>query len=137
MVFHVGPEQGHHHNKAGDVGDESEDCRDAPCPAARRIYQHGTEFAFADGIGRVGFIASVSEPFCMNCNRIRLTADGKLRYCLFAIDEVDVRGALRNGGTDEDITQIIRGNVQAKWIGHEINNQRFVAPPRPMYAIGG
>jgi cyclic pyranopterin phosphate synthase len=96
-----------------------------------------TEFAFADGIGRVGFIASVSEPFCMNCNRIRLTADGKLRYCLFAIDEVDVRSALRNGGSDEEITRIIRGNVQSKWIGHEINHQRFVAPPRPMYAIGG
>jgi GTP 3',8-cyclase len=96
-----------------------------------------TEFAFADGIGHVGFIASVSEPFCMNCNRIRLTADGKLRYCLFAIEEVDVRSALRNGGTDDEIVQIIGDNVRSKWIGHEINNQRFVAPPRPMYAIGG
>jgi cyclic pyranopterin phosphate synthase len=96
-----------------------------------------TEFRFADGVGRVGFISSVSEPFCMNCNRIRLTADGKLRYCLFAIEETDVRGALRNGGTDDEIAEIIRGNIRAKWVGHEINNQRFIAPPRPMYAIGG
>jgi cyclic pyranopterin phosphate synthase len=73
----------------------------------------------------------------MNCNRIRLTADGKLRYCLFAIEELDVRDALRNGGTDDQIVEIIRANVRAKWVGHEINNQRFVAPPRPMYAIGG
>jgi GTP 3',8-cyclase len=96
-----------------------------------------TEYTFADGKGRVGFIASVSKPFCMNCNRIRLTADGKLRYCLFAIEEVDVRSYLRDGGTDDQIAEIIRANVKAKWIGHEINNARFVAPPRPMYAIGG
>jgi GTP 3',8-cyclase len=96
-----------------------------------------TEFAFADGIGEVGFIASVSEPFCMNCNRLRLTADGKLRYCLFAIDEIDVRDALRNGGVDDCVVEIIRACVNAKWAGHEINNKQFVAPPRPMYAIGG
>jgi GTP 3',8-cyclase len=96
-----------------------------------------TEYYFDDGKGRVGFIASVSKPFCLNCNRIRLTADGKLRYCLFAIDEVDVRGCLRRGGTDDQIGAIIEGAVRAKWIGHEINNTRFVAPPRPMYAIGG
>jgi cyclic pyranopterin phosphate synthase len=96
-----------------------------------------TEYYFADGVGRVGFIASVSKPFCMNCNRIRLTADGKLRYCLFAIEEVDVRICLREGGTDDELRQIVRRNVESKWIGHEINNARFVAPPRPMYAIGG
>ena len=62
-----------------------------------------TEYRFADGIGRVGFIASVSRPFCLNCNRIRLTSDGKLRYCLFAIEETDVRALLRDGGTDDDI----------------------------------
>jgi cyclic pyranopterin phosphate synthase len=96
-----------------------------------------TEFFFADGKGRVGFIASVSEPFCANCNRIRLTADGKLRYCLFAIEELDIRDCLRNGGTDDQLSEIIRANVRAKWPGHEINKQQFVAPPRPMYAIGG
>ncbi|MFN7925210.1 MAG: GTP 3',8-cyclase MoaA [Bryobacteraceae bacterium] len=96
-----------------------------------------TEFRYADGGGRVGFIASVSKPFCLNCNRLRLTADGKLRYCLFAIDETDVKTALRDGSSEEQIMEIIRGTVRAKWEGHEINSVQFVAPPRPMYAIGG
>ena len=96
-----------------------------------------SEYRFADGIGTVGFIASVSKPFCMNCNRIRLTSDGKLRYCLFAIEETDLKGLLRDGSTDEAIAQAIRGNIKQKWIGHEINTAKFVAPPRPMNAIGG
>jgi len=96
-----------------------------------------TEYRYADGVGKVGFIASVSQPFCLNCNRIRLTADGKLRYCLFAIDETDVKEILRSGAPDEEIGEIIRSAVRAKWEGHEINTSRFVAPPRPMYAIGG
>src|SRR5258708_4800886 len=95
-----------------------------------------TEYRFADGVGRVGFIASVSRPFCLNCNRIRLTSDGKLRYCLFAIDETDVRGLLRSGAPDEEIAAVIRGNVMQKWMGHEINSQRFVPPPPPMHPIG-
>lgn len=96
------------------------------------------EYRFADGVGQVGFIASVSRPFCLNCNRIRLTADGKLRYCLFAIEETDVKGLLRGGAPDEDIERVIRETVRAKWLGHEINQgERFVPPPRPMYAIGG
>ncbi len=96
-----------------------------------------TEYRFADGIGTVGFIASVTRPFCLNCNRIRLTSDGKLRYCLFAIEETDVKGLLRSGAPDEEIAATIRACVQKKWIGHEINTAKFVAPPRPMYAIGG
>jgi cyclic pyranopterin phosphate synthase len=96
-----------------------------------------TEYRFADGIGRIGFIASVSRPFCLNCNRIRLTSDGKLRYCLFAIEETDVRTLLRGIGTDDEIRDAIRTSVHAKWLGHEINSARFVAPPRPMYSIGG
>jgi cyclic pyranopterin phosphate synthase len=96
-----------------------------------------TEYRFADGVGRVGFIASVSRPFCLNCNRIRLTSDGKLRYCLFAIEETDIKGLLRHGAPDEVIANIIRDTVHKKWIGHEINSSKFVAPPRPMYAIGG
>ena len=96
-----------------------------------------TEYEFADGIGRVGFIASVSRPFCLNCNRIRLTSDGKLRYCLFAIEETDVKSLLRSGAPDEEIAATLRATVQKKWIGHEINSAKFVAPPRPMYAIGG
>ena len=96
-----------------------------------------SEFVFSDGVGRIGIIASVSRPFCMSCNRIRLTADGKLRNCLFALQEVDVKAILRGGGSDEDLIQIIRRNVHDKWEGHEINTARFVQPPRPMYAIGG
>lgn len=96
-----------------------------------------TEYRYADGGGRVGFIASVTRPFCLNCNRIRLTSDGKLRYCLFAIEETDVRGLLRQGAPDEEIAATIRETVRQKWIGHEINTAKFVAPPRPMYAIGG
>ncbi len=96
-----------------------------------------TEYRFKDGIGRVGFIASVSRPFCLNCNRVRLTSDGKIRYCLFAIEETDVRGLLRSGAPDEAIAEAIRSNVAGKWLGHEINTQKFVPPPRPMYSIGG
>lgn len=97
-----------------------------------------TEFRFRDGKGQIGFIASVSKPFCLNCNRIRLTSDGKLRYCLFALEEMDLRGPIRSGAEDAVIADLIRENVRMKWIGHEINNgARFVPPPRPMYAIGG
>jgi GTP 3',8-cyclase len=96
-----------------------------------------TEYRFADGIGRVGFIASVSRPFCLNCNRLRITADGHLRYCLFAVEETDIRAVLRSGAPDEEIAAAIAGSVRAKWLGHEINTARFVAPPRPMYSIGG
>ncbi|MBZ5625915.1 MAG: GTP 3',8-cyclase MoaA [Acidobacteriia bacterium] len=95
-----------------------------------------TEYEFADG-GTVGFIASVSRPFCLNCNRVRLTADGKLRYCLFAIQEDDVKGLMRSGASDDEIRALIRRNIAGKWIGHEINSAKFVAPPRPMYSIGG
>jgi cyclic pyranopterin phosphate synthase len=96
-----------------------------------------TDYRFSDGVGQVGFIASVSRPFCLNCNRLRLTSDGKLRYCLFAIEEADVKTLLRNGASDAAIEKVIRGNVREKWIGHEINSAKFVPPPRPMYSIGG
>jgi len=96
-----------------------------------------SEFMFSDGVGRIGIIASVSRPFCMSCNRIRLTADGKLRNCLFALDELDVKAVMRGGGSDDDIIQLIRRSVHDKWEGHEINTARFVQPLRPMYAIGG
>jgi GTP 3',8-cyclase len=95
------------------------------------------EYQYADGGGMVGFIASVSHPFCGNCNRLRLTADGKVRYCLFAIEEDDVKSLMRGGADDEEIAALVRRNVAAKWEGHEINSAKFVAPPRPMYSIGG
>jgi cyclic pyranopterin phosphate synthase len=96
-----------------------------------------TEYEYADGSGRVGFIASVSRPFCQNCYRLRLTADGKIRYCLFAIEEDDVKTLMRSGASDEAIAALIQHNVAGKWEGHEINSVKFVAPPRPMYSIGG
>jgi cyclic pyranopterin phosphate synthase len=96
-----------------------------------------TEYAFSDGVGRIGFIASISKPFCGNCNRIRLTADGHIRYCLFAVDETEVKTLLRSQASDAEIAAAIRSTVSQKWAGHEINSSKFVAPPRPMYAIGG
>jgi cyclic pyranopterin phosphate synthase len=96
-----------------------------------------TEYEYSDGGGRVGFIASVSKPFCLNCNRIRLTSDGKLRYCLFALEETDVRDLLRSSAPEEEIAAAVRSTIAAKWLGHEINSSKFVPPPRPMYSIGG
>ena len=95
------------------------------------------EFRYADGKGQIGIIASVSQPFCMSCNRLRLTADGQLRYCLFAREESDVRSLIRRGGTDAELAELVEQTVRAKWEGHEINQARFVRPDRPMYAIGG
>lgn len=103
----------------------------------RDVRAPATEYAFSDGVGRIGFIASISKPFCQNCNRIRLTADGHLRYCLFAIEETDVKALLRHDSPDSEIAAAIRSTVTAKWAGHTINSSKFVAPPRPMYAIGG
>jgi cyclic pyranopterin phosphate synthase len=95
------------------------------------------EFQYLDGSGSIGIIASISRPFCSNCNRMRLTADGRLRNCLFALDEVDIKTPLRTGATDDAIAEIIRDNVRAKWEGHEINTARFIKPLRTMHAIGG
>jgi cyclic pyranopterin phosphate synthase len=95
------------------------------------------DFEYADGGGRVGFIASVSRPFCMSCNRVRLTADGKLRNCLFALQEVDVKTFLRGAPDDAALAEVIRQNVRDKWEGHEINTARFIKPLRTMHAIGG
>jgi cyclic pyranopterin phosphate synthase len=95
------------------------------------------EFRYTDGGGRVGIIASVSRPFCLRCNRLRLTADGKLRNCLFALDEVDVKALLRGSAPDGVLADVIRQNVLAKWEGHEINTARFIKPLRTMHAIGG
>lgn len=95
-----------------------------------------TEYQFPDG-HRLGFIASVSRPFCLNCNRLRLTADGKLRYCLFAREETDVSRLLAHNASEESLQNAIRETVWHKWIGHEINRAGFQPPQRPMYSIGG
>ncbi len=95
------------------------------------------EFAYTDGQGRVGIIASISRPFCLSCNRIRLTADGKLRNCLFALEETDLKPLLRGDASVEAIQQAVLANVRVKWEGHEINTSRFIKPLRTMHAIGG
>ena len=96
------------------------------------------DFEYTDGGGRVGMIASVSRPFCMSCNRVRLTAEGKLRNCIFALTEADVKPLLRGAGADDaKLAEVIRRNVADKWEGHEINTARFVKPLRTMHAIGG
>jgi cyclic pyranopterin phosphate synthase len=97
-----------------------------------------TGFLFADGApGRIGVIASVTEPFCDTCNRLRLTAEGQFRTCLFALEETDLRGPMREGATDDDLEALIRGAVHEKWSGHRINHPDFVQPARSMSAIGG
>lgn len=96
-----------------------------------------SEFTFADGLGKIGFISSVSQPFCMSCDRFRITADGKLRNCLFSLEETDVKSLLRGGAPDAEIAQAIRDSVRAKKEGHEINTARYLQPTRPMHSIGG
>jgi cyclic pyranopterin phosphate synthase len=95
------------------------------------------DFQFEDGVGRVGFIASISRPFCRSCNRLRLTADGKIRNCLFALDEIDVKPFLRPMVNAKALIAAVESNVAQKWEGHEINTSRFVKPIRTMHAIGG
>jgi cyclic pyranopterin phosphate synthase len=95
-------------------------------------------FGFADGSpGAIGVISSVTEPFCDTCNRLRLTSDGQMRACLFALDEVDLRGPIRSGATDEELAILIRAGVWRKWEGHRINHADFVRPDRSMSMIGG
>jgi GTP 3',8-cyclase len=93
--------------------------------------------AYADGEGDVGVIASVTEPFCGDCDRVRITAEGRFRSCLFALEEADLRPVLRGGGTDDDVAAVIEGAVATKWAGHRIGHVEFVRPPRSMSQIGG
>jgi cyclic pyranopterin phosphate synthase len=99
--------------------------------ATARVYR------FADGQGEIGFINPVSEPFCADCNRLRLTADGKLRTCLFSIRETDLREPMRAGASDDELTAILRDAAWRKELKHHVNEPGFVAPPRTMSAIGG
>jgi len=94
-------------------------------------------WAYADGRGRVGVVPSVTEPFCARCDRVRLTADGRLRNCLFAVDETDLRGLLRSGAGDDELAATVRACVATKAAGHGIGSVTFVAPPRSMSQIGG
>ncbi len=107
-------------------------------PIGRRDPQApASDFEFEDGVGRIGIIASVSQPFCMSCNRFRLTADGRLRNCLFSLEETDIKSLVRGAESDEAIAQAMLNSIAAKKIGHEINTAEFVQPERPMHSIGG
>ncbi|MEA2439058.1 MAG: 3,8-cyclase [Thermoleophilaceae bacterium] len=94
-------------------------------------------FRFADGAGEIGFINPVSEPFCSDCNRIRLTAEGKLRTCLFSLGETDLRAPLREGASDAELAVVIREAVWRKELKHHVGEPGFSQPPRTMSAIGG
>ncbi len=95
------------------------------------------EFFVDGGPATVGIIGSVTRPFCGACDRLRLTSDGQLRSCLFSLEEMDLRTAMRNGASDEDIAQRFRKTVAGKLPGHGINDPKFIQPQRPMSAIGG
>ena len=106
-------------------------------PAAPNGSEPATEHRFADERGSIGIIASVTEPFCEHCNRVRLTADGQLRTCLFATREHNLKSLLRAGATDEEIAGFIAAAVWKKESGHRINQPDFIKPNRSMSAIGG
>jgi cyclic pyranopterin phosphate synthase len=95
------------------------------------------EWVVDGGPGRVGVIGSVTRPFCGACDRVRLTADGQLRNCLFAREESDLRGPLRAGASDAELAERMRATMLAKLPGHGINDPEFLQPARPMSAIGG
>jgi cyclic pyranopterin phosphate synthase len=122
---------------------------DAVFPLADRPVQGGSShehvdpaerFHYADGIGDVGVIASVTAPFCEQCDRVRVTAEGQLRTCLFALDEYDLRGILR-GAPDDEVDDLLASEIEravaAKWAGHRIGRVDFVRPSRSMSQIGG
>ena len=94
-------------------------------------------YTFADGVGKIGFISPVSEPFCAQCDRLRITSDGKLRNCLFAMEEMDLKSILRKGGKDELIRDVFLASVKAKKPGHLIGHKEFVRPEKTMSQIGG
>jgi cyclic pyranopterin phosphate synthase len=92
---------------------------------------------YLDGAGMVGVIPTVTKPFCGDCDRVRLTADGQFRTCLFATDEFDLRAAMRDGESDDEIAARIERAVGTKWAGHQINQVNFIRPARTMSQIGG
>ncbi|MGI8903443.1 MAG: GTP 3',8-cyclase MoaA [Solirubrobacteraceae bacterium] len=106
-------------------------------PEPREPSSTSRTYRFADGHGRIGLINPVSEPFCGDCNRIRLTADGRLRTCLFSLNETDLRGPIRAGADDRELERIIRNAVWRKELKHHVGEPGFIQPARSMSAIGG
>ena len=110
-----------------------------PLEPAERLdsSQPAVDYQFADGSGRIGFINPVSQPFCSDCNRLRLTAEGQVRNCLFSTTEWDARELLRNGSDDQQILDLVRDCIAHKKPAHGIDTEEFVKPARAMYQIGG
>ena len=109
-----------------------------PLEPVRHGPEPATMWRFRDGArGAIGVIASVTEPFCSSCNRIRVTSDGQFRTCLFALEETDLGGLLRDGAADGEIADAVRAAVGRKWAGHKINDEDFARPKRSMSLIGG
>lgn len=106
-------------------------------PQQREPHATARVYNFADGQGKIGFINPVSEPFCGDCNRVRLTADGRLRTCLFSLNETDLRSPMREGAGDRELEQIIRDAVWLKELKHHVGEPGFIQPARSMSAIGG
>ena len=108
-----------------------------PLEAVERTSAPASRFRYLDGGGEIGVVASVTRSFCDSCDRVRLTADGQFRNCLFAIDEFDVRSLLRSGATDDEVGTMLERAVAAKWAGHGIGRVEFIRPARSMSQIGG
>ena len=106
-------------------------------PAPARGAAPAERWRYADGLGEVGVIPSVTKPFCGDCDRVRLTAEGQLRTCLFATREFDLRAIVRSGGSDDDLAAEIVRAVGTKWAGHAIGQVTFIRPKRSMSQIGG
>ena len=109
----------------------------SPVVPVERTSAPAARYRFADGRGSVGIVASVSDSFCSTCDRVRLTADGQFRNCLFAVEETDLRTLLRSGADDDEVAAAIAGSVASKWAGHQINRVHFIRPRRSMSQIGG
>ena len=108
-----------------------------PVEPVERGHQPAERFRYLDGGGEVGVIPSVTRPFCESCDRVRLTSEGRLRNCLFAVDEFDLRDVMRSGGSDDDLAGVIERCVAAKWAGHAIGQVHFIRPGKSMSQIGG
>jgi cyclic pyranopterin phosphate synthase len=108
-----------------------------PLEPAERTSAPASRYRYVDGGGEIGVVASVTQAFCGTCDRVRLTAEGKFRNCLFALEEYDLRGAIRSGASDEELSAIVEGAVGAKWAGHQINQVHFIRPSKSMSQIGG
>ena len=108
-----------------------------PCEPVGGGHEPAERYRYLDGSGGFGVIPSVTAPFCGDCDRVRLSAEGGLRNCLFGLDEVDLRSPLRTGATDDEIEALVRRCVADKWAGHQIGRVEFIRPRKSMSQIGG